>query len=93
MNYSKEVVELFSVNPIDAPCLDNLQSLHSYIDRHLRVLRGVANSVREDLAFSEKPFTDLLQALEETLRWLEEDPDRHSQMLVNDDDVEMDNNH
>ena len=47
--------------------------------------------VREDLAFIDKPFTELLQALEEALRWLQEDPERHSQILV-DDDVEVNNN-
>ena len=48
--------------------------------------------MREDLAFSEKPFVDLLQALEETLRWLKEDPERHSQILLDDDADERDNN-
>jgi hypothetical protein len=47
--------------------------------------------VREDLAFSDKPFMELLQALEKALQWLQEDPERHSQMLL-DDDVEINNN-
>ena len=71
--------------------MSNLKSLHNYIDRHLRVIRVAVASLREDLAFSDKPFTDLLQALEDTLRWLKEDPERHSQMLV-DEEVEMTNN-
>jgi hypothetical protein len=47
--------------------------------------------VREDLAFSDKPFTELLQALEKALQWLQEDSERHLQMLM-DVDVEMNNN-
>jgi hypothetical protein len=38
--------------------------------------------VRKNLAFSEKPFTYLLQALEETLTWLKEDPEQNCQTLV-----------
>ena len=85
MNYPQELVDLFSVNPIGTPCFNNLKSLHRYIDAHLKVLRGVAVSVREDLAFCDRPLTDLLQALEEALRWLQEDPERHSQILVDDE--------
>jgi ferric-dicitrate binding protein FerR (iron transport regulator) len=57
--------------------LSNIKSLHRYIDRHLRFIRGAVASLREDLAFSDKNFKELLQALEETLRWLKEDPERH----------------
>jgi ferric-dicitrate binding protein FerR (iron transport regulator) len=70
--------------------LCNLKSLHRYIDKHLKVIRGAAASLREELAFSDKSFKDLLHALEETLNWLKIDPERHSQMLVN-DEVEMAN--
>jgi len=38
--------------------------------------------MRKNLAFSEKPFTYLLQALEETLSWLKEDPEQNCQKLV-----------
>jgi hypothetical protein len=56
----------------------------------MRVIRGAVASLREDLAFPDKPFKDLLHALEETLSWLQEDPERHSQMLV-DDEIEITN--
>ena len=91
MNYPEEVADLFLASPIDTPCIYNLYSLHRYIDKHLTVIRGAAGRVRDDLAFSDKPFTELLQALDKALRWLQEDPERHSQMLL-DNDVEMNNN-
>jgi hypothetical protein len=56
MNYPQEVVDLFSVNPIEPKGLNNLKSLHRFIDRHLKIIRGVVVSAREELAFSEKPF-------------------------------------
>jgi hypothetical protein len=70
MNYPSEVVDLFSANPIDPIGLNNIYSLHRYIDRHLKIIRGVALSAREELAFSDKPFTYLLKVLEEALRWI-----------------------
>ena len=92
MNYPQELADLFSAHPLDPVGLTNIYSLHIYLDRHLRILRDATLRAREDLAFSEKPFTDLLQALEETLRWLKEDPERHSQMLLDDDADERDKN-
>ena len=90
MNYPQEVVDLFAANPIDPIGLNNIYSLHRYIDRHLKVIRDVASNAREELAFSDKPFTDLLKVLEDVLTWIEEDPERHSQMLADGDD-EMSN--
>jgi hypothetical protein len=70
MNYPTEVVDLFSANPIDPIGLNNIKSLHRYIDRHLKIIRDAALSAREDLAFSDKPFSYLLNVLEEALRWI-----------------------
>jgi hypothetical protein len=84
MNYPLELVALFETNPIDPKGLGNLYTLHRYIEKHLRVIRGAVASLRKELAFTEKPFKDLLYALEETLKWLKEDPELHSQMLVDD---------
>jgi hypothetical protein len=86
MNYPQEVADLFTANPIEPIGLNNIYSLHRYIDRHLKIIRDVALTARKDFAFSDKPFTDLLKVLEDVLIWIQEDPERHSQMLVDDDD-------
>jgi hypothetical protein len=78
MNYPQELTDLFSAHPLDPVGLTNIYSLHIYLDRHLRILRDASLRAREDLAFTDRPFPDLLHVLEEALSWLNEDPERHS---------------